>query len=288
MKNQKNIQNANNYNYIYNNINNKINFNFNNPNNTNSTTNMGSTSKNNNKKVINNNISKEKKSIDILDINNMPKQINKTIKCNSVNNLIGININVNYMNKNYSINKIKPSSYMTNYNSNYNIYNCSRKSSKNKSIHKNNKINYNKFLNNSFTEIVRGNSNNIPNSSSGKNKINKKNIFIINPLKNDWKRIIENLKIQKMNKSKIEKKEMGKGIKNKNQIENKNTISSIEDNNINNNFSYKINKTNYNVKNIEKSYSCKNINFIPVQKQNKLSNNNNVFFTQMKNMQKKT
>ena len=180
----------------------------------------------------------------------------------------------------------------------YNIYNCSRKNSKNKSIHKNNKINYNKFLNNSFTEIVRGNNNNIPNSSSGKNKINKKNIFIINPLKNDWEKIIENLKVQKNNKAKIEKKEIKKSTKNKNQIEkieNKNTISSTEDNNninnINNNFSYKINKTNCNVKNIEKSYSCKNINFIPVKKQNKSSNNNNnndnTFFTLNKNMEQK-
>ena len=74
---------------------------------------------NNNKQKINNNNNyiikeKEKKNIDILEVNNIPKQSGKTIKCNSVNNLIGININVNYMNKNYSINKIKPSSYMTN------------------------------------------------------------------------------------------------------------------------------------------------------------------------------
>ena len=286
MKNRKNIQNTNNYNYIYNNINNKINFNFNNAN----TNHTGCTSKNS-KKIINNNVSKEKKSIDILDINNMPKQINKTIKCNSVNNLIGININVNYMNKNYSINKIKPNSYMTNYNnnysSNYNIYNGSRKNSKNKIINKSNKINYNnKFLNNSFIEIIKGNNNNIiPNSSSGKNKVNKKNIFIINPLKNDWEKIMDNLKIQKINKSKLDKKEINKSTKIKNQIENKNTISSTEDNN--NNLFYRINKTNYNVKNIEKSYSCKNINFIPVQKQNKSSINNNIYFTLMKNMEQK-
>ena len=47
------------------------------------------------------------------------------------------------------------------------------------------------------------------------------------------------------------------------------------------------------MKNIEKSYSCKNINFIPVKKQNKSSNNNNnnnndnTFFTLNKNMEQK-
>ena len=49
------FNNTNNCNYIYNNINNKIDFNFNNPNNTNSTNNIGETSKNNNK-MINDNI----------------------------------------------------------------------------------------------------------------------------------------------------------------------------------------------------------------------------------------
>ena len=40
---------------------------------------------NNISNTINNNNMKEKKSIDILDINNIPKQSSKTIKCNSVN-----------------------------------------------------------------------------------------------------------------------------------------------------------------------------------------------------------
>ncbi len=98
----------NNYNNINNNINNfKIK--------TNSGIYTNNSNNNINQIMNNNNNMKEKKSIDILDINNIPRQSTKTIKCNSVNNLIGININVNYMNKNYSINKIRPNSYMTNY-----------------------------------------------------------------------------------------------------------------------------------------------------------------------------
>ena len=94
--------------------------------------------------------------IDILD-NNIPKQTNESMKCNSVNNLIGININVNYMDKNYSIKKLK-----NNFDNSYNIYN-----NKSKLNHKNN---------NSYNEI---NCLNNQNSSSSKNKtkLNKKNIY---------------------------------------------------------------------------------------------------------------
>ena len=249
---------------------------------------------NNISNTINNNNMKEKKSIEILDINNIPKQSSKTIKCNSVNNLIGININVNYMNKNYSINKIRPNSYMTNYNNNYNIYNNNSRHIKGNSVNKISDINNNnihgKLFNNSFNEMNKGNNNinNIPHSSSGKNKINKKNIFIINPLRNDWEKIIENLKSKKLSKSKIDKKEISKNSKN--QIENKNTISSIEENNNYNNninFSYNINKTNFNAQNIEKSLSCKNINFIPIHKAKKTNNNKNVYCSLIQNMNKK-
>ena len=270
IKNQKNIKTLNQKpcNFIYNNRDNKININF---------KNISNTSKNNNKIVKNNNIiSKDRKTIDIGDINNIQKQTNKTIKCNSVNNLIGININVNYTNKNYSINRIRPSSYMHNYN---NIV----KHVKNSSINKIKDINYNnRALNNSFNEIIRVN--NIPYSSSGKNKINKKNIFILNPLPNDWEKIIDNLKSKKITKTKIDKKVFNKNNKNKIQIENKNSINSTEDNN--NNFTYNINKTNFNAKNIEKSLSSINLNCIPIQKK-KLSNNNNIYYIIKNNMNEK-
>ena len=269
IKNQKNIKilNQKPCNFIYNNRENKININF---------KNISNTSKNNNKIVNNHNIvSKDKKTIDIGDINNIPKQTNKTIKCNSVNNLIGININVNYTNKNYSINRIRPNSYMHNYN---NIV----KHVKNISINKNKDINNNsRALNNSFNEIIRVN--NIPYSSSGKNKINKKNIFILNPLPNDWEKIIDNLKSKKINKTKIDKKVFNKNNKNKIQIENKNSINSTEDNN---NLISNINKTNFNAKNIEKSLSSINLNYIPTQKK-KLSNSNNVYYIIKSNMNEK-
>ena len=285
MKNQKNSNSLSKKINNYNNVNQNIN-NFKIKSNSSMTKKM-----NNNKQKLNNNNNynikeKEKKNIDILEVNNIPKQSGKTIKCNSVNNLIGININVNYMNKNYSINKIKPSSYMTNINNNYNIYNNNSKHIRGNSIIKNNDINNNiihgKLFNNSFNEMNRGNV--IPQSSSGKNKINKKNIFILNPLRNDWEKIIENLKAKKISKSKIDKKEINKNSKN--QMESKNTISSTEDNN-NINFSYNINKTNFNAQNIEKSLSCKNINFIPIQKTKKPLNNTNVYYSLVKNLNKK-
>ena len=198
-------------------------------------------------KLINNNLNikkenskklKEKnlKNIDILD-NNAPKRGNESMKCNSVNNLIGININVNYMNKNYSIKKLKHNSKISNYDNIYKIYN-----NNSKVVHNNNFIN-----NNSFNEI---NSGNLPNSSSSKTKINKKNIFILNPINSDLEKIIENLKSKKRNKSKINIKD---NIKSEKFIQNfisNNNINILADDNI-------FSKTNNNI--IEKSSSCKNI-----------------------------
>jgi len=204
IKNNDNTITNNNFNYLYEHIGKKIGY-----------------------KLVNNNTNKIKrfdppfngsinnrdlKNIDILD-NNMPKNANESMKCNSVNNLIGININVNYMNKNYSINKLKHNSKMSNYNNSYNIYN-----NNSKVIHNN----INNINNNSFNEI---NSGNLPNSSSSKTKLNKKNIFIVNPLNQDWEKIMENLKSKKRNKSKMN---INENIKSEKIIQN-----FIENNNIN-------------------------------------------------------
>ena len=165
--------------------------------------------------------------IDILD-NNIPKQTNESMKCNSVNNLIGININVNYMDKNYSIKKLK-----NNFDNSYNIYN-----NKSKLNHKNN---------NSYNEI---NCLNNQNSSSSKNKtkLNKKNIYILNQINQDWEKIIDIIKTKKRNQIKININDKIKSEKNiRNYIGNK-TNNSTDDNNI---------------INFEKSSSCKNLHFIP-------------------------
>lgn len=165
--------------------------------------------------------------IDILD-NNIPKQTNESMKCNSVNNLIGININVNYMDKNYSIKKLK-----NNFDNSYNIYN-----NKSKLNHKNN---------NSYNEI---NCLNNQNSSSSKNKtkLNKKNIYILNQINQDWEKIIDIIKTKKRNQTKININDKIKSEKNiRNYIGNK-TNNSTDDNNI---------------INFEKSSSCKNLHFIP-------------------------
>jgi hypothetical protein len=165
--------------------------------------------------------------IDILD-NNIPKQTNESMKCNSVNNLIGININVNYMDKNYSIKKLK-----NNFDNSYNIYN-----NKSKLNHKNN---------NSYNEI---NCLNNQNSSSSKNKtkFNKKNIYILNQINQDWEKIIDIIKTKKRNQTKININDKIKSEKNiRNYIGNK-TNNSTDDNNI---------------INFEKSSSCKNLHFIP-------------------------
>lgn len=245
--------------------------------------------KSNNKPKFHNNIPKHKKNIDILDINNISKQPNKSLNYNSVNNLIGINISVNYMNKDYLMNKIKTNSYISNYNNNYNIYNNNAKYIKNynkymknyNDINKNNDININnKYINDSFNENSK--INNVPYSSSGKNRVNWKNIFILNnSFQNDWEKVMENLKAKKLNKTKIEKKEI---INNsKYIIENKKTLNSTDENN---NISYNTNKTIVNEQNLEKSLSCKNIHFKPIQKQKK-SSNINIYDILIKNMNKK-
>jgi hypothetical protein len=232
-----------------------------------------------NKKIsINNHIPKSKKILDIFEINNVSKH-NRSLKCNSVNNLIGINISVNYMNKNYSINKIKPNSYMSNDN-NYNIYNNNSKCFKNyNEINKNNDfVNNNlyntKYVNESFNEVSK--TNNIPYSTSGKNKINKKNIFRITRIRNNFEKMKENLKIRKLSNSKIDRKEFNNISKNQNILDNKKTINSSEDNNI----SYNTNKTYIDDKNMEKSSSCRYIH-IPVKKIKTTKNIFNILLNDM-------
>ncbi len=200
-----------------------------------------SQSKNGNNRI---NDYKDIKSIDILD-NNIQKNSNENMKYNSVNNLIGININVNYMNKNYSINK--PNSKKTNHDSSNN---------NSKNFHNNN------INSNSFNEI---NSGNFANNSSckTKTKLNKKNIFILNPINQDWEKIIENLKSKKRNKSKININDNIKSEKIIQNFINNNINTSTDDNNISS-------KTNNNI--IEKSSSCKNINYIKAQKEKKTTN----------------
>ena len=211
--------------------------------------------KSQNKNGINNiNDYKDIKSIDILD-NNIQKNSNENMKYNSVNNLIGININVNYMNKNYSIKKHNPKK-TNNDNSNNNSKNFL-----------NNNIN-----NNSFNEI---NNENFANNSSCKTKLNKKNIFILNPINQDWEKIIENLKSKKRNKSKISINDNIKSEKIFQNFINNNINTSTDDINISS-------KTNNNI--IEKSSSCKNINYIKTQKEKK-SNNKYMYLYQ--NMNKK-
>lgn len=237
-----------------------------------------------NKKIsINNHIPKSKKILDIFEINNVSKH-NRSLKCNSVNNLIGINISVNYMNKNYSINKIKPNSYMSNDN-NYNIYNSNSKCFKNyNEINKNNDfLNNNlyntKYINESFNDVSKPN--NIPYSTSGKNKINKKNIFRITRIRNNFEKMKENLKIRKLSNSKIDRKEFNNISKNQNIIDNKKTINSSEDNNI----SYNTNKTNIDDKNMEKSSSCRYIH-IPVKKKLQKTSKN-IFNSLLNDMNRK-
>jgi len=245
-KNDINNDITNNFNYIYEHIGKKMGF-----------------------KVINNNSknkneihdNKDIKNIDVLD-NNIQKNINETMKCNSVNNLIGININVNYMNKNYSIKKSKHNSKKINSDNSYN--------NNSKHFHNNN----NNYINsNSFNEL---NSGNLANSSSSKNKLNKENIFILNPINQDWEKIIENIKSKKRNKSKINIKENIKSEKViQNFIGNNDINTSIDDKNISS-------KTNQNI--IEKSSSCKNINYIKSYKEKK-SYNKYIYLYQ--NMSKK-
>ena len=224
---------------------------------------LKNTNTNNNKEIILDkkyiNTSKSKNSQIIYnsngnldEINNINKQINKSIKCNSVNNLIGININVNYMNKNYSINKIKPNLYMPNYNNNNSNKNLKKNNCKTNNINDNF---YNKFISDSFNDVNKGNIS--FHNSSGKNKLHKKiKKYIINPFKNECQNFIDNLKYNSTNSSKI------KMNSNNQKIMEKNKINPIDENN--NNILYNISKTNYNIQNniigIGKSLSCKNMN----------------------------
>ena len=156
---------------------------------------------------------------------------------------------------------------------NYNIYNSNSKCFKNyNDINKNNDfLNNNLYntkyiINESFNDVSK--TNNIPYSTSGKNKINKKNIFKITRIRNNFEKMKENLKIRKLSNSKIDRKEFNNISKNQNILDNKKTINSSEDNNI----SYNTNKTNIDDKNIEKSSSCRYIH-IPVKKFQKTSKN---------------
>ena len=189
------------------------------------------------------------------------------------------------MNKNYAVNKIKPNFYMPNY-STKNIQNNNCKINNNINVNDNF---YNKFISESFNEINKGNIS--FHNSSRKNKINKKKKFIINPLQSEYQKIFENLKYYKEINS--TKNKNNNSNKKKFQLEIKNSINCIYDNN---NLSDNINKTNYNkqrkIIEIGKSLSCKNMNIcndkntkniykILIQsldeKINKLKNDNNNF-----------
>ena len=256
LKNQKSINTSNNNTNIKNNYLNNISYNNNNNNNNDFTIKnqkkISSTSKNELKQILYNNNS-----------NN-----NKSIKYNSVNNLIGINISVNYLNKNYTLNKMKQPNFCTSIYSNYSSKNL--KNSKNQK--KGNNINdnyYNKYISESFNEVNRGNNSYF--NSSGKNRINKKKKFIMNPSQNDLQNIIENLKYKSINKNN------NNSVKMQNQIEIKNTISSTdENNNNNNNNNNKINFSSpHKILGIGKSLSCKH-----------MKNNNNSSCNNNKNIYK--
>ena len=262
LKNQKNINTSNTNTNIKNNYLNNISYNNNNNNNNNNDftiknqKKISSTSKNELKQILYNNNS-----------NN-----NKSIKYNSVNNLIGINISVNYLNKNYTLNKMKQPNFYTSIYSNYSSKNL--KNSKNQK--KGNNINdnyYNKYVSESFNEINRGNNSYF--NSSGKNRINKKKKFIMNPSQNDLQNIIDNLKYKSINKNN------NNSVKMQNQIEIKNTISSTDENNNNNNNNN--NKINFNsphkIVSIGKSLSCKHMNNNNNNNSscNNINNNDNIY-----------
>jgi len=255
LKNQKSINTSNDNTNIKNNYLNNISYNNNNNNNNDFTIKnqkkISSTSKNELKQILYNNNS-----------NN-----NKSIKYNSVNNLIGINISVNYLNKNYTLNKMKQPNFCTSIYSNYSSKNL--KNSKNQK--KGNNINdnyYNKYISESFNEVNRGNNSYF--NSSGKNRINKKKKFIMNPSQNDLQNIIENLKYKSINKNN------NNSVKMQNQIEIKNTISSTDENNNNNNNNNKINFSSpHKILGIGKSLSCKH-----------MKNNNNSSCNNNKNIYK--
>ena len=200
----------------------------------------------NGKKRINenNNDNKDIKNVYIID-NNIQKHANELMKCNSVNNLIGININVNYMNKNYSIQKLKHNSKKIN---------CDNSCG---NIPKN----ISNINNNHFGQM---NNENLDNFSSSKTKLNKKDILILNPTSKDWEKILENLRTKKMKDSKLNINENLKTEKLfQNFIGNNNTSTSTDENNL-------YSKTNNNF--IGKSSSSKNINYIKTQKKKSPAN----------------
>ena len=236
-------------------------------------------------KSIKNNTSKNENK-HIVYNNNNNSNSNKSLKYNSVNNLIGINISFNYMNKNYSLNKIKPNFYMPYYST--------------KNLKNNNKINnninikeqyYHKFFNESFNDVNK--ENNSFNSSSSKNKINKKNNnVIVSPMQNDFSKIIKSLKYKGINSPKNKNKKINNNFnKKKKQLEIKNSLSSNEENN-------NCNKTNINnssnISGFGKSLSCKNmkLNYMTIKryKNNPVKNtyeNKNIFKLLIKSLDKK-
>ena len=227
---------ADNFNYIYENKGDKKEFKLTN----------GKNQSQNGKKRINenNNDNKDIKNVYIID-NNIQKHANELMKCNSVNNLIGININVNYMNKNYSIQKLKHNSKKIN---------CDNSCG---NIPKN----INNINNNHFGQV---NNENLDNFSSSKTKLNKKDILILNPTSKDWEKILENLRTKKMKDSKLNINENLKTEKLfQNFIGNNNTSTSTDENNL-------YSKTNNNF--IGKSSSSKNINYIKTQKKKSPAN----------------
>ena len=268
LKNQKNINNLNIKKKEPYKINNKIT----NYNNSIIKSIKNNTSKNENKHIVYN--------------NNNNSNSNKSLKYNSVNNLIGINISFNYMNKNYSLNKIKPNFYMPYYST--------------KNLKNNNKINnninikeqyYHKFFNESFNDVNK--ENNSFNSSSSKNKTNKKNNnVIVSPMQNDFSKIIKSLKYKGINSPKNKNKKISNNFnKKKKQLEIKNSLSSNEENN-------NCNKTNINnssnISGIGKSLSCKNmkLNYMTIKryKNNPVKNtyeNKNIFKLLIKSLDKK-
>ena len=235
----KNINNSNNKKkYIIQNNNNYIN-----NNELKSTKNCENNTKNENKQInYNNNFL----SNNLGNYSKFNKKNNfKSLNCNSVNNLIGINISVNYMNKNYSLNKMKPNFYLSNNNSSKNIQN-----GKNLNINDNF---YNKFISESFNEINKGNISFL--NSSGNNKINKKKKFIKNPLQNEFQNFLDNLKFKEIKSTKNQN--------DNNLNRKKNSINSInEKNNII--LSNKMDKISFNnqknIMEVGKSLSCKNMN----------------------------
>jgi hypothetical protein len=245
VKNQKSINTSNNNTNVKNNYLNNISYNNNNDFTIKNQNKISNTSKNELKQILYNN-------------NNN----SKSIKYNSVNNLIGINISVNYLNKNYTLNKMKQPNFCTSIYSNYSSKNLKN----NQQQKKNNNINdnyYNKYISESFNEINKGNNSYF--NSSGKNRINKKKRFIMNPTQNDFQNIIDNLKYKSINKN-----NNSSVNKIQNQIEIKNTISSTDENNNNNNNKLYFNSP-HKIMGIEKSLSCKHIN------NNSQNNNDNTY-----------